>query len=71
MRRHLRAYGRSNVRAANGNLSLIAGAALKVAMLHRIFIEEASGQFVRYAKAEGFDDSDDQEKLMESLLAAR
>jgi hypothetical protein len=71
IRRHLRAYGRHNVRAANGNLSLIAGAALKVAMLHRKFIEEASGRFARYAKAEGFDDSDGQEKLMKSLLAAR
>jgi hypothetical protein len=71
IRRHLRAYGRSNVVAANGNLSLIAGAALKVAMLHRKFIEEASCRFVRYAKAEGFDSADGHEKLMKSLLAAR
>jgi hypothetical protein len=35
VRRHLRAFGRCNVNASHGDLSLIAGAALKVAMLHR------------------------------------
>jgi hypothetical protein len=37
-------------------------------MLHRDFLEKATDNFARYARAEGFDD---QQKLMKSLLAAR
>jgi len=68
--RHLRAYGRSNVKSAKGNLSSIASNTLKMAMLYREFIQEATDRFVRYAKAEGFA-ADDQNRLLDSLLKAR
>ena len=70
VKRHLRAYGRNNLKSARGNLSETASAALAVAMLHREFIQEATGRLVRYAKAEGFEPRD-QERLINSLLKAR
>ncbi len=69
MRRHLRAYGRSVFHGANGDLDILSASVLKIAMMHREFIEAAACKFVRYAEAEGF--GEDQARLHESLLMAR
>ncbi len=69
IRRHLRAYGKNNFTAARGNLALISESVIRMAMLHREFIQNATDKFVRYAKAEGFEN--DQPRLFNSLLKAR
>lgn len=70
VQRHLRAYGRNNIRSAEGNLSLIAEVALSMAMMHREFIQEATDRCARYARAEGFEPGQ-HAQLITSLLEAR
>ena len=69
LRRQLVAYGKNCVRSAKGNLGGIAECALKMTLLNRPYLEAVTCKFVRYAKAEGFEN--DQHRLMDSLLNAR